>query len=279
MDKKKIFCMCLHEGHLQNLKKLNYVPVGLGKNNFSEEWLKDNTGENISHKNLNYGEYTFYYWFWKNMLSKISDGTWVGFAGYRYHWSQHNEVKSDDLNKIINRDNYKDHVLKRIPEEWKNHDVILGDEIFIDEFKFSKIIKHAKKKFFLNPRFFIKSNRNIKLHFDIFHGDGNIDKAINLLEDNERDDFRKFVTYNRSFNRENLFFCRSNKLMNEYFASIFKWLEKCEKSFGFDLEGYSMTRIYAFLAERYLSYWFKKYSKPLTWPIFFFDTNKHIVDI
>ena len=61
--------------------------------------------------------------------------------------------------------------------------------------------------------------------------------------------------------------------MNDYFESVFNWLEKCEGIFGFDLNGYSKTRIYAFLAERYLSYWFNKYSKPLTWPIFFFDTN------
>ena len=35
-----------------NLKKLNYVPVGLGKNNFSSEWLRDNKDINISEKIL-----------------------------------------------------------------------------------------------------------------------------------------------------------------------------------------------------------------------------------
>ena len=39
-----------------------------------------------------------------------------------------------------------------------------------------------------------------------------------------------------------------------------------------ELKGYRNIRRYAFLAERYLSYWFNKYSKPLDWPIFFFDT-------
>ena len=52
MPEYKIFCMCLHEHHLNNLKKLNYIPVGLGKKTFSNEWLKDNTNLNISHKNL-----------------------------------------------------------------------------------------------------------------------------------------------------------------------------------------------------------------------------------
>ena len=51
MEKSKIFCMCLNSHHFKNLKKLNYIPVGLGKNNFSSEWLRDNTGDNISSKN------------------------------------------------------------------------------------------------------------------------------------------------------------------------------------------------------------------------------------
>ena len=43
-----LYCMCLHEHHLSNIKKLDYIPVGLGANKFSKEWLKDNTGQNIS---------------------------------------------------------------------------------------------------------------------------------------------------------------------------------------------------------------------------------------
>ena len=67
--------------------------------------------------------------------------------------------------------------------------------------------------------------------------------------------------------------------MQNYFSSVFNWLKNCESEFGFDLEGYSLRRIYAFLAERYLSYWFQKYSRHLAWPIFFYDTNKNKVEI
>ena len=59
MQNPKIYCMCLDEHHLENLKKLNYIPVGLGKNEYSKEWIRDNTGESISEKNPYYGEYTF----------------------------------------------------------------------------------------------------------------------------------------------------------------------------------------------------------------------------
>ena len=67
--------------------------------------------------------------------------------------------------------------------------------------------------------------------------------------------------------------------MRLYYETIFEWLEKCERVFGFDLKGYGNVRIYAFLAERYISYWFNKYSKPLSWPVFFFDTNKNKLNL
>lgn len=271
--------MCLNSHHLNNLKKLNYIPVGLGRNNFSSEWLKDNTGDNINIKNPHYGEYSFYYWVWKNLLNKIQNNIWIGFTGYRYHWSKSNKMHSDDINKIITKDNYENFILKDIPAEWNNHEVILGEKIVMKNLKFSKIIKHAKIKFLKNPSSFFKSNISIKLHFDIFHGEGYLDRAISLLDDNEKNDFRIFVNNECSFNRENLFFCRSKILMNNYFESVFTWLEKCENEFGFDLKGYSLKRMYAFLAERYLSYWFQKYSKPLSWPIFFFDTNANKIEI
>jgi hypothetical protein len=279
MIPKKIFCMCLNSHHLNNLKKLDYIPVGLGKHTYSDEWLSDNTGKNISNKNSYYGEYTFYYWLWKNLLHEIPNDTWLGFAGYRYHWAQESKIKSDEINKIVNKKNYEDFILKKIPQEWNNYEVILGEKILVNNWKLSKIWKHGKIKFIKNPKYFLKSNQNIKLHFDIFHGEGYLDKAISLLDDNERDDFKKFVTNESSFNRENIFFCRSKELMNNYFKSVFEWLERCENEFGFNLEGYSLKRIYAFLAERYLSYWFQKYSKNLSWPIFFFDTNTNKIEL
>ena len=279
MIKSKIYCMCLHDHHLNNLIKLNYTPVGLGNNKFSNIWLKDNTKNNISKKNSYYGEYTFYYWFWKNALNQYDDKTWVGFTGYRYHWSQKNDVHSDELNKLVNKDNFNQYILKKIPNEWENSNVILGQKIHVNNWKLSKIFKHAKKKFLLNPSYFIKSNQNIKLHFDVFHGEGLIDRAIEVLDDSEKNDFKNFILNENSFNRENLFFCRSKKIMNDYFESIFNWLRKCEDIFGFNLNGYARTRIYAFLAERYLSYWFNKYTNALTWPIFFYDTNVNRVSI
>ena len=269
-----MYCMCLDDYLLDDIKKLNYIPVGLGNNRFSAEWLNDRSGENISKKNKYYGEHTFYYWFWKNVMPKTDDNTWVGFCGYRHHWAKNKFNKSDEITKIVNKGNFNSFILQNIPEEWKKFDVILGEDIFINKWKLSKIIKRGYKVLFKNPFAFMKKNQNIKLNFEVFHGIGNLDKAIDLLDKSEREDFRNFTLSRSSYNRQNMFICRSKKLMNGYFSSVFPWLEKCEKLFGFDLHGYGNTRIYGFLAERYMSYWFNKYSKPLSWPIFFFDKSK-----
>ena len=275
MKNLSMFCLSLYPEHLNNLKKINYIPVGLGKNNFNNEWLRDNTKENISNKNKYYGEYTFHYWFWKNMIDDISDKNWIGFCAYRRYWANHNNMKSNELNKIINNQNFREHVLQDVKNDWSNYETILGESIPFGKIKLSKIIKNGGIKSILrNLNSFIKNQTTVKFHFDIFHGNKKIDKAIDLLEMKERSDFRIFIN-NQSFNKENMFICRSKKIIKEYYNSVFPWLQRCENIFGFNLNAWHEIRIYAFLAERYLSYWFNKYTKVKEWPIFFYDTKKN----
>jgi hypothetical protein len=275
MKNLSMFCLSLYGEHLNNLKKINYIPVGLGENNFNNEWLRDNTKQNISNKNKYYGEYTFHYWFWKNMIDEISDKNWIGFCAYRRYWANHNNMKSNELNKIINNQNFREHVLQDVKNDWSNYETILGESIPFGKIKLSKIIKNGGIKSILrNLNSFIKNQTTVKFHFDIFHGNEKIDKAIDLLEMKERSDFRIFIN-NQSFNKENMFICRSKKVIKEYYKSVFPWLQRCENIFGFNLSTWHEIRIYAFLAERYLSYWFNKYTIVKEWPIFFYDTNKN----
>ena len=90
MKNGQFFCLCLNDDYLDNVKKLNYVPVGLGNNSFSKEWLRDNNGINISRKNSYYGEYSFHYWLWKNKLESLPDDNWIGFCTYRRFWQKKN---------------------------------------------------------------------------------------------------------------------------------------------------------------------------------------------
>ena len=48
MHNASMYCLCLHDKTLPIVKKLGYLPVGLGSENFSKDWIRDNTLENIS---------------------------------------------------------------------------------------------------------------------------------------------------------------------------------------------------------------------------------------
>ena len=249
---------------LEKVDQLNYVPVGLGIDQFSNGWLSDKSGYSISHKNSFYGEYSFHYWLWKNELSNIENGTWVGFCTYRRFWQKNNK-------KIAPVLNFKNSILKNIPSEWENYEVILGDRTYLNKIKWMKVLKYGKEALIRNPGAILPNGRTIRFHFDMFHGNGVLDKAIELLNINDRKDFKKFVREETSFNQSNMFICRSKKIMQLYYETIFEWLDKCEKVFGFDLVGYGKVRLYAFLAERFLPYWFNKNAKVLEWPVLFHD--------
>ena len=71
-----------------------------------------------------------------------------------------------------------------------------------------------------------------------------------------------------------MFICKNKEILKNYYESIFPWLKRCEEQFGFkDLRGFGLKRIYGFLAERYLSYWFQKNTKFKTMPIYFKDIS------
>jgi hypothetical protein len=274
MNNLNIYCLSIYPSQFNLFEKMNYIPVGLGNNYFDDRWLRDNTGHNISIKNSYYAEFTFHYWFWKNLINKIPKNTWVGFCAYRRFWANNNNISSDELDKIVNIKNFKKYTLCEKKLDWKNYDVILGEEIKLGEIKLLKIIKNGGIKSILNNyKFFLTGKMNIKFQFDIFHGSGNIEKAINLLDKNEQNDFYKFIINKDSFNRGSMFICKSREIMNNFYNSLFKWLADCEKIFGFNELSYN-KRIYAFLGERYMSYWFRKYTVHKEWPIFFLDTRE-----
>ena len=76
-----------------------YVPIHVGaainQNDFG--YIKDNTGDNISHKNANYCELTALYWAWKNLSAD-----YVGMVHYRRYFSKRN-VFSSKKNRIIDK--------------------------------------------------------------------------------------------------------------------------------------------------------------------------------
>ncbi len=262
-----MFCLTLQPEHLEKIKDLSYIPVGLGDKSFNKSWLTDKTGDNISIKNKFYGEYTFHYWIWKNYLDSLND-SWIGFCQYRKFWGE----KKIDV-KNLNFETLKKNVLKNFSSEFNDFESVIGEPFYVNQLRLTKFIKKGFKKILLNPSFlYNKNKRNIKFHFDLFHGEGNIDKAIKYLPQEDRQDFKNFISTNVSFNPHNMFICKSKNILKRYYEAIFPWLDQCEKEFGFEnLKGYGLQRIYGFLAERYMSFWFQKYTKYKILPIYFKD--------
>ena len=275
MKNLKMFCLSLEPEHYEFIKKLEYIPVGLGERNFNINWFTDKSGSSISEKNKYYGEYTFHYWLWKNYLDScfLDTNSWIGFCQYRKFWSTRSDnLLPDSIDKV------KPLILTEIPKLYDNYDVILGEPYFINQLKIMKFLKHGFKLIVKNPSYlFDKNKRNIKFHFDLMHGYKNLDKAIELLGPEDRKDFNEFVSSKTYFNPQNMFICKSKKILKNYYSTLFPWLERCENLFGFEnLKGFGKIRIYTFLAERFMSYWFQKNAKTKTMSIVFYDIRKDI---
>ena len=272
MTNLKMFCLTLEPKHLDFIKSLNYIPVGLGDKIFSQEWLSDKKGNNISQKNKNYGEYTFHYWLWKNYLDNL-DTKWIGFGQYRKFWTINNY---DNDNLSIEK--IKSIAIREVPSNFDGYDVILGNPFYVNQRRTSKFIKKGFRMILKKPSIlFNKKLRTLKFHFDLMHGENNLQRAINLLDDKYKNSFNDYMNNNFYFHPHNMFICRSKSLLINYYEIIFPWLEKCEDIFGFkNLRGYDLTRIYGFLAERFLSYWFTNHARHKIMNITFYDINNEL---
>ena len=263
-----MYKFCLTHKYNSKLEKINYTNVGMGNSNFPSNWLRDNTGENISDKNKYYDMYSFHYWLWKNYLDKIKENEWICFSNYRRFWLSNLPFQETD--------HLKNKIIQTPPKDWNGFDTILTEPTDLSKIKISKLFKKGKKLLVKNPSLIFRpKKRNIKFHFDLMHYEGNLDKALEVIDRKERNDFTSYLNTNTSAPVWNLFCCSSKTILNDWYESVFTWLFKCEEIFGFEnLKGYETGRMYAYLAERYLPYWFKKYSKTRTWPTYYYNTDE-----
>ena len=264
MTNLKIYCIT--DIPNSNLDKLNLCLAGVGQKNFPHNYITCQNGINIQEKEKYYSELTFQYWYWKNILNKNSID-WVGFCQKRRFW-----INKDSIGKKIDPKNFKNHILKEVPKEWNNKNAIICDPIDVNNLKTMKLLKRGFRSILKDPRIlFDKKKRTVNLHFDMHHGYGNLDKAIEVMNLEDRKEFSDFVKTSTSYNPHIMFIAKAN-IHQKWFETLFPWLLRCEKIFGFkELHGYDTQRLYAYLAERYLSFWFKKYTKFKQWPWIFVD--------
>tara|TARA_B110001450_G_scaffold83774_1_gene79633 strand:+ start:454 stop:1278 length:825 start_codon:yes stop_codon:yes gene_type:complete len=266
MKNNKLEIFCVTNKQLPFLEKTKYHLAGVGKDSFNKAYIESNTGENIIYKEQYYSELVFHYWFWKNELKKFDDQCWIGFCQKRRFWLSQKNIAINNENDLLSN------LLVEAPDAWQDYDSIICESINVDAAKKMKIIKRGWKNLIQNPSvFFSKKEQTVELHFDMHHGYKVLDKAIQVMNNNDKSDFKKFVSTSSKFN-PHIMFITKKKIMNKWFEDLFQWLFDCEKIFGFkNLVGYDQQRIYAFLSERYLSFWFNKYTKSKEWPWIFFD--------
>ena len=265
MNLIKFYCVTDKKINFINHKNFNFGWVGKAK--APDYYINCNYKENIFYKEKNYSELTFHYWYWKNLINSQNDNEWIGFCQKRRYWIKekiHKDVQ-------IDQNNLNEHLLTHI-DNFAKFESIICNPISVNNVKKIKLLKRGFKNLIKKPSiFFNKRLQNIELHFDMHHGYGNLKKAIELIDYNDRSDFLDYVNENTKFN-PNIMFISKKKIINDWFKVQFEWLKRCEKKFGFKgLQGYDQTRIYAYLAERFLSFWFKKYTKFKEQPWVFID--------
>ena len=275
---------CITHKNLDFIEKLNLIPAGVGNNLYPQNFIDEKNGDNINHKNPYYGEITFHYWLWKNKLKDFSINDWFGICHYRrfflkYKFSkqiQNSNNQQGFYKNNLSPEEIKSMIITKPDDSWKDLDVILCEPIDLRKQKKTKIIKKAFRSFIKNPSILFNGNKhNIRLHFEMFHGHKNLDIALNLLPEKDKVDFKNYINH-KTFLSPNCMYISNNKeLVANFYLNLFTWLENCEKVFGLKkTNDYGTQRIYTFLTERYLPFWFEKYCRVGYCPWLFFDLSK-----
>ena len=184
------YCITSKYHQYLNDLKIEIIISGAENKDIKEypiNWLRDNDGINISKKNKHFGTLTSHYWLWKNKINSFQDNDYIGINHYRRFWIKRNNKDEINLN------NLSDNILRNTPDHI-DFDVLLPQKIFLKDLKLSKLIKKGFKNYIKNPLILFRREKyNIKTHFDLFHGYDLITKASELLNDNDKEDFKNIL--------------------------------------------------------------------------------------
>ena len=113
MNNLKIYCVTNKK--LSFLEKTSMKLVGVGKEEFSNNYLKCDTKINIYHKEKYYSELTFHYWYWKNILpSEKKEMGWL--------LSKEKILDTAWYRKKISQENLEKNLLTEISDEFDSYE-------------------------------------------------------------------------------------------------------------------------------------------------------------
>lgn len=196
-----------------------YVPIQVGAeiNNIDLDYLKDNTGDNISKKNKNYCELTGLYWAWKNL-----DAEYIGLAHYRRHFCIKGS-KGDKENKVL--------TLEQANRLLSKTDILLP-----------------------NPRnYYIETNYSQYVHA---HHAEDLDTTREIIAEMYPDYIEAYDKSMKSTigHRFNMFIMKKDKF-NEYCEWLFSILFELENCLDISQYNANDSRVFGFVSERLLDVW------------------------
>ncbi len=248
----------------------NIIPSGTGNSIYPDYWFNDSSLDSITRLNSSYAELTFHYWIWKNYLDNFSKKDMIGVSQYRRFWLK------DNHDKKVTFENLDNNLLNKDNSNFGNYEVILTEPEHVYLKKKSILKYRGIKRNIKDPGpLFSRSKHNVGLQFEIYTKTGNfIYELSEYLEKKDQDDFLFFLNSCKKINLHNMFI--TNKIIfDDYMKNLFRWLNLCdEKIKEKNYNKGALTRIHAFLAERFLHFWFNKYHETKNSPWTFFDTSK-----
>lgn len=230
--KIKIFCIYHKSAPIWKSDCIEPIQSGAFKHPaISPEILRDNTGDNISHKNDNYGEMSVWYWVWKNYIPEHPELEYIGFCHYRRFFSF-------------------SHIKKHIIPLSK------FSKLFPIFYHQANIQRYLDADIILPPLITTK-NKSILEAFHEVHGKKDIDIFTEIVK-------RKYPqhasTVDETLNGNESYFFLNYIIRVDLYISFMQWLfpilqELEEQTNWEDYKSYDTMRMPAYIVERYFPVW------------------------
>ena len=242
MSNAKIFVIYHKPEEL--IKNDIYTPIAVGdnKSSFSDEFLKDDIGDNIAEKNDTYNELTAIYWVYKH-LDEFEDTKYIGFCHYRRLFAFSNL-------------RYPVYVRKNIDYTYIGVNEEKMDNFFSD---FDLIAPYPVR------------NKTVRKHYEKSHNKEDLDVALKIINSKYPQLYKTAKEYidNNCEYLYNMFVFKKENFV-EYSKFLFDVLDEFTKEKGGD-------RLY--VSERltgiYISYLINKGLKPFYVPIYNVRKKNH----
>lgn len=209
-------------------------------------FLKDNTGDNISYKNKNYGELTSWYWVLRNYIPKHPETEYIGFCHFRRFL--------DFSRKPTKGVSFKQKLKKKFQKEFN----AIDQETIRSTVQDYDIILPTQEDFTKSPDY--KNVPDITVYKQYIHPQRDMDSLMQIINE----EYPEYRVAMRNVMEGHTMHCCLNFVMKaQLFTELAHWmfeiLQKLEKRSDWSAyTSYIQIRTPAYLAERFFNVWLNK---------------------